>query len=68
MAPIPSQAGHSHRSTTKINQKAFKTKHLSKGALKEKAKGAAYRIPFRSKKKKNCMANFNLVEQVKSKV
>ncbi|KAE9989563.1 hypothetical protein EG327_002567 [Venturia inaequalis] len=39
MAPIPSQAGHSHRSTTKINQKAFKTKHWSKGALKEKAKG-----------------------------
>lgn len=42
MAPVASQAGHSHRSTTKINQKAFKTKRLSKGALKEKAKGSIY--------------------------
>lgn len=30
---------HHHRSTTKVNHKPFKSKHLSKGALKEQQKG-----------------------------
>jgi pre-rRNA-processing protein TSR1 len=30
---------HHHRSTTKVSQKSFKSKHATKGALKEKAKG-----------------------------
>jgi len=37
MAPLPSQ--HSHRSTTKITQKPFKARHLTKNALKDKSKG-----------------------------
>ncbi|GAB1204923.1 hypothetical protein APSETT445_003587 [Aspergillus pseudonomiae] len=34
---------HHHRSTTKSSHKPFKTKHASKGALKEKAKGKVER-------------------------
>lgn len=37
MAPIATQ--HHHRSTTKQPQKAFKSRHASKGALKELSKG-----------------------------
>ncbi|KAL1606744.1 ribosome biogenesis protein tsr1 [Paraconiothyrium brasiliense] len=37
MAPITTQ--HHHRSTTKQPQKAFKSRHASKGALKELSKG-----------------------------
>ncbi|KAL1883628.1 ribosome biogenesis protein tsr1 [Paecilomyces lecythidis] len=38
MAPI-TQTGHHHRSTTKVAHKGFKSKHATKGALKEQAKG-----------------------------
>lgn len=31
---------HHHRSTTKVSQKAFKTRFTSKNALKEQAKGS----------------------------
>ncbi|KKK23955.1 hypothetical protein ARAM_003432 [Aspergillus rambellii] len=41
MAPIAT--AHHHRSTTKTTHKPFKTKHASKGALKEKAKGKVER-------------------------
>ncbi|CAL3973555.1 unnamed protein product, partial [Diplocarpon coronariae] len=34
----PSVDGHSHRSTTKGTQKAFKSRKATKGALKEIAK------------------------------
>ncbi|KAF2447104.1 DUF663-domain-containing protein [Karstenula rhodostoma CBS 690.94] len=37
MAPISTQ--HHHRSTTKQPQKGFKSRHASKGALKEQSKG-----------------------------
>ncbi|KAK5136826.1 hypothetical protein LTR08_001748 [Meristemomyces frigidus] len=37
MAPIPSD--HHHRSTTKASNKSFKTRHASKSALKDRAKG-----------------------------
>ncbi|KAF2708265.1 DUF663-domain-containing protein [Pleomassaria siparia CBS 279.74] len=37
MAPLTGQ--HHHRSTTKQSQKAFKSRHASKNALKEKSKG-----------------------------
>ncbi|KAK4973233.1 ribosome biogenesis protein tsr1 [Elasticomyces elasticus] len=37
MAPVMDQ--HHHRSTTKVSHKAFKAKHLTKGALKERSKG-----------------------------
>lgn len=39
MAPI--QSAHHHRSTTKVSHKGFKSKHATKGALKEQAKGAS---------------------------
>ncbi|KAJ5290855.1 hypothetical protein N7478_000106 [Penicillium angulare] len=35
----PTQTVHHHRSTTKVSHKPYKTKHASKSALKEKAKG-----------------------------
>jgi hypothetical protein len=38
MAPMVSQQHH-HRSTTKQSQKSFKSRHASKGALKELSKG-----------------------------
>ncbi|PSN69128.1 DUF663-domain-containing protein [Corynespora cassiicola Philippines] len=37
MAPIATQ--HHHRSTTKQSQKTFKSRHATKGALKERSKG-----------------------------
>ncbi|KAK5120189.1 hypothetical protein LTR85_006395 [Meristemomyces frigidus] len=37
MAPITAE--HHHRSTTKSSNKAFKTRHASKSALKERSKG-----------------------------
>lgn len=38
MAPV-SAPQHHHRSTTKLNKKNFKSRHASKGALKELSKG-----------------------------
>lgn len=35
----PTQTVHHHRSTTKVSQKPYKSKHASKSALKDKAKG-----------------------------
>jgi pre-rRNA-processing protein TSR1 len=48
MAPLATQ--HHHRSTTKQPQKSFKSRHASKGALKELSKGVStFEIPnFRS--------------------
>lgn len=40
MAPIE----HHHRSTTKTSHKPFKSKHLTKSALKEKSKGKVERL------------------------
>lgn len=37
MAPIT--GSHHHRSTTKQSQKSFKSRHATKGALKEQSKG-----------------------------
>ncbi|KAL1305140.1 hypothetical protein AAFC00_002065 [Neodothiora populina] len=37
---------HHHRSTTKSSHKPFKSKHLSKGALKEKSKGKVESLSF----------------------
>lgn len=42
----PAQTVHHHRSTTKVSQKPFKTKHASKSALKDKAKGTTYTRNF----------------------
>ncbi|PGH23506.1 hypothetical protein AJ80_02460 [Polytolypa hystricis UAMH7299] len=39
MAPAAVATPHHHRSTTKQSHKSFKSKHMSKGALKEIAKG-----------------------------
>lgn len=39
MAPMDGQ--HHHRSTTKVAQKPYKSRHASKTALKEKSKGNA---------------------------
>ena len=39
MAPIAAQSHH-HRSTTKKEKKGFKSRHATKGALKEQSKGA----------------------------
>lgn len=38
MAPVVSHSHH-HRSTTKQSKKNFKSRHASKGALKELSKG-----------------------------
>lgn len=38
MAPMAEQ--HHHRSTTKVYHKPFKSKHATKGAIKDLAKGA----------------------------
>ena len=38
MAPIAE--AHHHRSTTKASHKSFKSKHSTKGFLKESSKGA----------------------------
>ncbi|KAJ6160059.1 hypothetical protein N7497_004596 [Penicillium chrysogenum] len=35
----PAQTVHHHRSTTKVSHKPYKSKHASKSALKDKAKG-----------------------------
>ncbi|KAJ4297520.1 ribosome biogenesis protein tsr1 [Kalmusia sp. IMI 367209] len=48
MAPIVSQ--HHHRSTTKQPQKAFKSRHASKGALKELSKGKVETLERGSRK------------------
>ena len=40
MAPI--MEGHHHRSTTKAPNKPFKSKHTTKGLLKELSKGALF--------------------------
>lgn len=40
MAPVVAQSHH-HRSTTKLNKKNFKSRHASKGSLKELSKGTA---------------------------
>lgn len=40
---ISAQPGHHHRSTTKADHKPFKSKHASKGALKDAAKGKVER-------------------------
>jgi len=39
MASVQASTAHHHRSTTKVSNKAFKTKHASKSALKEQSKG-----------------------------
>ena len=41
MAPIAAQSHH-HRSTTKKEKKGFKSRHATKGALKEQSKGASF--------------------------
>jgi pre-rRNA-processing protein TSR1 len=41
MAPIAAQSHH-HRSTTKKDKKGFKSRHATKGALKEQSKGASF--------------------------
>jgi hypothetical protein len=38
MAPMAAQSHH-HRSTTKKDKKGFKSRHATKGALKEQSKG-----------------------------
>lgn len=32
-------AGHSHRATTKVNNKAFKSRKATKGAMRDQLKG-----------------------------
>ncbi|KAK7183793.1 hypothetical protein DPSP01_004419 [Paraphaeosphaeria sporulosa] len=48
MAPIATQ--HHHRSTTKQPQKGFKSRHASKGALKEQSKGKVESLEKGSRK------------------
>lgn len=36
---MPSAVTHSHRPTTKVSHKAFKSKKATKGALRDEAKG-----------------------------
>lgn len=39
MAPMAVPTEHHHRSTTKGANKSFKSRHLSKGAVKDQSKG-----------------------------
>lgn len=41
--PGPVATGHSHRPTTKVSHKAFKSKHATKSALRDAAKGKSHR-------------------------
>jgi pre-rRNA-processing protein TSR1 len=41
----PAQTVHHHRSTTKVSHKPYKSKHASKSALKDKAKGMIFELP-----------------------
>lgn len=41
----PAQSVHHHRSTTKVSHKPYKSKHASKSALKDKAKGKILIFP-----------------------
>lgn len=43
--PGPVATGHSHRPTTKVSHKAFKSKHATKSALRDAAKGESHRYP-----------------------
>jgi pre-rRNA-processing protein TSR1 len=45
MAPIAAQSHH-HRSTTKKEKKGFKSRHATKGALKEQSKGKVNSLSF----------------------
>jgi hypothetical protein len=40
----PAQTVHHHRSTTKVSHKPYKSKHASKSALKDQAKGTYFGI------------------------
>lgn len=37
---MPSAVGHSHRPTTNVSHKGYKSKKATKGQLREQAKGA----------------------------
>lgn len=39
-------ASHSHRATTKVNNKSFKSKKATKSALRDQAKGMILRLPI----------------------
>lgn len=47
MAPPPA-TGHSHRPTQKQTNKSFKSKHASKGSIKDAAKGRTHRPSLKS--------------------
>ncbi|GAM84503.1 hypothetical protein ANO11243_024990 [Dothideomycetidae sp. 11243] len=60
---------HHHRSTTKVSHKAFKSKHLSKGAVKEKSKGKVESLERGSRKTahQQVMSKFDRRNQAKQR-
>ncbi|KAF2154067.1 DUF663-domain-containing protein [Myriangium duriaei CBS 260.36] len=60
---------HHHRSTTKVAHKPFKSKHLSKGAVKEKLKGKVESLERGSRKTphQQVMSKFDRRNQAKQK-
>jgi pre-rRNA-processing protein TSR1 len=43
---MPATVAHSHRSTTKVSHKSFKSRKSTKGALKELMKGMVFDTVF----------------------
>ncbi|ESZ98487.1 putative Ribosome biogenesis protein tsr1 like protein [Sclerotinia borealis F-4128] len=65
MAPTPT--GHSHRSTTKTTQKAFKSRKASKGSLKELSKGKVQDLSHRKSPHQQLMSKFDRRNQARQK-
>ncbi|EKD12776.1 uncharacterized protein L3040_006929 [Drepanopeziza brunnea f. sp. 'multigermtubi'] len=59
--------GHSHRSTTKGTQKAFKSRKTTKGALKEIAKGKLADLSHRKSPHQQLMSKFDRRNQARQK-
>ncbi|OWP02406.1 hypothetical protein B2J93_3194 [Marssonina coronariae] len=63
----PSVDGHSHRSTTKGTQKAFKSRKATKGALKEIAKGKLADLSHRKSPHQQLMSKLDRRNQARQK-
>ncbi|RFU25399.1 hypothetical protein B7463_g10934, partial [Scytalidium lignicola] len=59
---------HSHRSTTKISHKPFKSRKATKGALKEKSKGKIQDLSHRKTPHQQLMSKFDRRNQARQKL
>ncbi|KAH8811541.1 hypothetical protein F5884DRAFT_700182 [Xylogone sp. PMI_703] len=58
---------HSHRSTTKVSNKPFKSRKATKGALKERAKGKIQDLSHRKTPHQQLMSKFDRRNQARQK-